>query len=382
MLTRICPHCGSLSVHRSSRGGPFKRPLLRLVGLRLYRCWSCGWHYYGSIFRRHYKSRPVPSFVTRRMPLPVLGVAFGLVVLLVIPLLVSSAAPFVQVLSGLTSTESRAGSPSHGSRLVAHSGSVDQAQAPALADLVPLRAALEPESEAPLAELTASAEAIPPAPHRQMPQRETVGNLRSTGEVYVNGSGVPAESVVLSGDLVRTGADGSAAIEVTGKGLLRLSPQTEISLAGSKGYFATLRQGTVNIHSLADVRNFEVRTGSVVVAPDATADDTADIETKADGSSRVTCTLGSIGVIPLEGAKATFLQPGQEADVSPDGTIAMKTPAKTPGVPASSASSAVKGGSGHGLWIALGVGGGAAAGIAAAVAAHGSSSSSASPSSP
>ena len=323
--------------------------------------------------------------MTLRMPLPVLGAAFGFVFLLVIPLLVSGAAPFVQVLSGWTGTESLAGSPSQGSRPVVHSSSVDQAQAPALADLVPLRAALEPESEAPLAELTASAEAIPPAPYPQMPQRETVGNLRSTGEVFVNGSKVPAESVVFSGDLVRTGADGSAAIEVTGKGLLRLSPQTEISLAGSKGYFATLRQGTVNIHSLADVRDFEIRTGSVVVAPDAAADDTADVETKADGSSRVTCNLGSIGVIPLEGAKATFLQPGQEADVSPDGTIAMKTLAKKPGAgpqPASSASSAVKGG-GHGLWIALGVGGGAAAGIAAAVAAHGSSSSSStSPSAP
>ena len=381
MSTRICPRCSSFSVHRARRRGLFEAVLLPLLALRPYRCMNCWRRYYGLVFTQHYRTRIQPSVVTIQVPVPVLRGACGLLVLFAIPLLLPGAAPVLRTLRKLTNADWSASSPS---QPVTQAEIAGQPLAPPdLTSLLP--AAVKGDDELGLNKLRVSVGLIKPASYSPAPQREALGSLRSTGEVYVADSKAPVEVVVFSGDTVRTGADGSATLEVAGKGMFLIYQHTEISFAGRR-YFATLKQGTVSFRTVADVKNFEVRMGGIVVAPEGTAAATADIEREADGSARVRCTLGSMGVISLEGSNSAFLRPGQEAYISPDGKITLASAKQEAGSTQGSAPPAPpsgRGGNAHTTWIALGVGGGAAAGVVAALAGHGSgSTSSVSPSTP
>ena len=300
MSTRICPRCRSFSVHRSGRRGLFEAVLLPLLVLRPCRCMSCWRRYYGFVFAKHHRTRVQPSGVTIQVLVPVLRGAFGLLILFAIPLVLPGAAPVLRTLSELTKADWSASSPS---QAVTQAEIAGQALAsPRVTPFLPV--AVKGHGELGISELRASVGLIEPASYSPAPQREALGSLRSTGEVYINGSKTPAEAVVFSGDTVRTGADGSAALEVAGKGMLLIFQHTEISFAG-RGYFATLKQGIVSFHTIADVRNFEVRMGSIVIVPGGTVAATVDIEREADGSARVMCTLGSgpIGVVSLEGVE-------------------------------------------------------------------------------
>jgi predicted RNA-binding Zn-ribbon protein involved in translation (DUF1610 family) len=42
-----CPKCGSKEVRRSQMRGIVERGVLKLVGVKAYRCESCDWRYYG-----------------------------------------------------------------------------------------------------------------------------------------------------------------------------------------------------------------------------------------------------------------------------------------------------------------------------------------------
>jgi hypothetical protein len=387
MSTRICPRCRSLSVHRSGRRGLLEGVLLPLFVLRPYRCMNCWRRYYGFIFAKHHRARVQPSVVSIPVLVPVLRGAFGLLVFFAIPLLLPGAAPVLRTLSELAKADWNTSSPSQPVTRARIAG-----QPPRSPHLISSSPAAKGDDKPGRSKLSASVGLIEPASYLPAPQREALGSLRSTGEVYVTDSKAPAEVVVFSGDTVRTGADGSAELQVAGKGVILIYQHTEISFAG-RGYFATLKQGSVSFRTVADVRDFEIRMGSIVVVPEGTVAATADIERDADGSARVRCTLGSMGVVSLEGPYSTFLRPGQEAFISPDGKITLpsakqgegenyesevKGPAKA-GTAPGSAPPAVKspgGGTPRTTWIVLGVGGGAAAGVAAALAGHSSGSSS------
>jgi len=41
-----CPKCGSAEVRRSHMRGLVERGVLKLVGVKAYRCESCDWRYY------------------------------------------------------------------------------------------------------------------------------------------------------------------------------------------------------------------------------------------------------------------------------------------------------------------------------------------------
>jgi hypothetical protein len=345
--------------------------LLPLLVLRPYRCMSCWWRFYALVFTKHYRTRVQPSVVTIQVPVAFLRGAFGLLVFFAIPLVLPGAAPVLRILSELTNADWSVSQP------VTQAGIAGQPLArPNLTSLLPVAA--KGDDRLGLNKLRASVGLIKPASYSPAPQREALGSLRSTGEVYVTDSKAPADVLVFSGDTVRTGADGGATLDVAGKGTFLIYPRTEISFAG-RGYFAMLKQGTVSFHTIADVKNFEVRIGGIVVAPEGTEDATADIERAADGSARVRCTLGSMGVISLEGSNSVFLRPGQEAYISPDGEITLasgKQEAASAQGPAPAAPPSGGIGNARTTWIALGVGGGATAGIVAALAGHGGSSSS------
>lgn len=209
----------------------------------------------------------------------------------------------------------------------------------------------------------------------QTREQQALGALRAAGEVYVNGSPVTGELTLFTGDTVRTGADGVAGLTVPGRGTLIISRQTEISFVANPRYFASLRQGTIGLRSLVDARNFQIQIGGFVVAPVAEAEAAAEIERAADGSAGVSCNVGSVGVIALEGPESIFVRAGQAVNISPEGKFIPLAPRPpTPPAPApptkpTPAPPVVK--KRKTGYIVLGVVGGAAAGAAAALAGRG-----------
>src|SRR5262249_53333780 len=136
---------------------------------------------------------------------------------------------------------------------------------------------------------------------------------------------------------------------------------------------------TVVMSVFGEAAKFQVRTADFVVIPGPEAPSAvSEISRSADGSSRITCTSGAVGVLALEGTEAVFLRPGQYVTVSAAGALqAVMSPVGAPSGPLPPAK-AKKSRTG---WIILGVAGGGGA-AAAAVLASGGKKSSVSPSAP
>ncbi len=213
----------------------------------------------------------------------------------------------------------------------------------------------------------------------QAPERTPLGALRTTGEAYVNDLRVTGESTIFIGDTLRTGPDGAARVTVSGRGSLVVSSQTRISFVADPRYFATLQQGSVGLRSLTGAKNFQLRVGSFSVVPDPGAEAAAEVELAADGSARINCTEGSVGVIELEGTQSVFLPPGGTTTISAEGALQAGAPgapapaAPAPTAPTPEAGKAKK--SRTGLYVLLGLGGAGAAGAAAGLAGHGAAPS-------
>lgn len=191
-------------------------------------------------------------------------------------------------------------------------------------------------------------------------QRQSLGSLNSSGEVFVNGSRAPSELTIFPGDAVRTGETGTAILTTSGNNSFQIPRQSQVVFAGDPHYFAELESGAISVKSLEGTSGAVVRAGNFAVVPtNRNERTTATIEKLADGSFVVTCSAGNVGVIPLQQAPGLFLQAGQSARISPKGELAAldkPTPAGTQAA-----------GRRH-LWIYLGLaGGGIAAGTAAAV---------------
>jgi hypothetical protein len=211
----------------------------------------------------------------------------------------------------------------------------------------------------------------------QAEERKPLGALSTVGEVYVNESRAPSESTVFPGDKLRTGESGAATFTIGGRGSLKISPNTRLSFEDDPRYVVTLEQGTVVLSVFGEAAKFEARTGDFVViaGPEAT-EAISQIERSADGSSRVLCKTGAVGVIALETAESVFLRPDQFVTISAQGRLqAVNTPSTTTGAPNPASNPApriVK--KSHTGWIILGVAGGGGA-AAAAVLASGHKSS-------
>ena len=208
----------------------------------------------------------------------------------------------------------------------------------------------------------------------QIPPREPLGSLSATGEVYVNEARASGEVTLFAGDSLRTGADGAASVTFSGRGMLIVANQTEVSFAPSPRYFAELRHGVAEFRTLAGATNFELRTGNFIVVPVSEPEAAADIERAPDGTTKITCTKGSMGVISLEGPESIFLHPGEGATISPDGrlsTTAPQAPAPQPGRAPSETPPPPGQKKKHTGLIILGLVGGGVAGAAAALASRG-----------
>jgi ferric-dicitrate binding protein FerR (iron transport regulator) len=221
-----------------------------------------------------------------------------------------------------------------------------------------------------------------PSPGAQTQQ--PLGSLSTAGQVYVGGTVAPANATVMTGDTVRTDPTSTATFTMGGKGSLQIAANTEVVFSGSQQYVAQLKSGIVVMNPLGGPSGISLRTGSfVVVGVTQDQQSSARIEAGSDGSFRVSCLSGSVGVVPIEGApNGNFLQPGQSITISPQGqlsapTATVATAAPPEEQPTTTPQSASKSKT---PWIILGVAA-AGGGIGAAVAlSH--SSSPASPSSP
>ena len=193
------------------------------------------------------------------------------------------------------------------------------------------------------------------------PQRQSLGSLNTTGDVFVNEAKVPSETTLFAGDVVRTGETGTAVLTTSGGNSFEISRQSQVDFTGETRYFAELKAGTVSVKSVGGASGAVLRAGSFVVVPTNRSERTVVNITKlADGSYLLTCAEGNTGVIPLQQAQGLFLQAGQSARISAQGELAaVQTP---PSGTAPAGRSSKK-------WVYVGLAGaGVAGGVAAALA--------------
>jgi hypothetical protein len=152
----------------------------------------------------------------------------------------------------------------------------------------------------------------------QPQQKVVLGSLSSVGEVYVNDSLAPSESTIFSGDSVRTGPTGTATFAASGRGTLKLSPQSRVLFSGTYQFIAELELGTVVLNSTAGGKGMIMRIGSFVLVPSFPREQaiTSKVDRTPDGSFVVSCFDGSAGVLTLEGRSGQFLHSGQSLQVS------------------------------------------------------------------
>lgn len=203
----------------------------------------------------------------------------------------------------------------------------------------------------------------------QQVRTRPVGALQVSGEVRVNDAAITQNQTLFAGDRVRTGADGVASISISGQGTLLMRPGSAVSFPDHAQFLADLEQGNVALRSLADTSGFRIRLGMFVAAPVPPAESVVEIERAADGSFRVTCSRGSVGLIPMEGAESLFLDATESATIRADGRLVQQpeAPAGTP-PPAQPRASKRRA-----PWLPWVLVGGGAAGAAAALAGRGES---------
>jgi phage gp45-like len=216
--------------------------------------------------------------------------------------------------------------------------------------------------------------------------RQPLGSLSAVGQVYVGNSVVPAESTIFTGDTLRTDSAATATFTMSGQGSFAIASGSQLTFTGSQQYVAELKSGIVVMNSEAGTSGINLRAGNyVVVAVTRGEQSAAKIESAEDGSFLISCSEGSVGIVPLHGApNGVFLQKGQSITISSQGElsspteVSAATPTGTPNPTAPASPTKTN----HTALIVLGVAGGAGAiaGIAAATAGHGGSS--VSPSSP
>jgi hypothetical protein len=158
---------------------------------------------------------------------------------------------------------------------------------------------------------------------------------------------------------------------MSGKGTLKITPQSQVLFAGSYLFTAELEAGTVVLSSISGPNGVTLRIGNfVIVSSIRQQSATSKTDRTPDGSFRVSCLDGSVGVLTLDGKAGQFLQANQSLGISAKNEIlpfssAAKQPAQAF----------------HSGWLYLGLGGAAAA-AAAATLGHGGGRQSVSPSTP
>ncbi len=217
-------------------------------------------------------------------------------------------------------------------------------------------------------------------------QRQVIGSLMTSGEVYVNETPAPSELTIFSGDSVRTGDSGTAMLTTEAKGSYQISNRSQVVFSGDPRYLAELKMGTISAESTS-VGRAVVRAGDFVAVPTVLNSQSVEkIERMADGSFLVTCSLGSIGIVTVEGAQGLFLEAGKSATISAKNELSAlnsQSTAQSPPPGSTQGQGAPQPvGRSYRSWIYLGLAGGGIAGAAVWAATKGSSPQVVSPAAP
>jgi hypothetical protein len=368
MVRRRCQYCGSHQVARSWRRGLFETLVLPALLQRPFRCLRCYQRYYGFAWAQTISvdaDHAAPVFASA---LWIAHRAHWLIPFLGVPLVLAGTGvhSWVQLRqpSGSSQSLSRSdGSDSHAAKALLFVGSGSQwgaIRSPDISSTNAVGIGGAHELKGPtLSSLGA-----------QQQTRRPLGPLNTSGDVYLNNSPAPAQSTIFAGDTVRTGSTGKAIFTLSGQGSLGLLARTEVSFVDQPQYIADLHYGTVSIHFLAEGKNLALKVSDFAVLAEPSIETNAEVDRTADGSARISCQSGSVGVIALTvtGPQALFLKPGQSATISPAGELraAPSGPAAPSPVPPTTAKKSKAG------WIALGLAAaGGAAGAAVALASGG-----------
>jgi hypothetical protein len=225
-------------------------------------------------------------------------------------------------------------------------------------------------------------------PASQAQEKQALGSLSSVGQVYVSNSVAPAESTIFTDDMLRTDEMATAIFTISGKGSFEIASRSQLVFTGSQQYVAELKSGIVVMSSLSGPSGINLRIGKfVVVAITQGEQSTARIESFLDILFLISCSAGSVGIVPVEGpAKGVFLQPGQSVSISAQGELSAPTATIASTTTSSSTSPTQQSPSvqkkSHTGLIILGLAAAGGAGGAAAALGHKGGGQTVSPSSP
>jgi hypothetical protein len=208
-------------------------------------------------------------------------------------------------------------------------------------------------------------------------QRQGLGSFTTNGEVYVNDSRAPSELTLFGGDSVRTSSIGTALLTTSASSSYQISPSSEVAFAGDPRYTAELKSGGISVKSSSGAGRAVVRAKDFVIVPTILNSQTVyKIEGAGDGSFVITCIVGNIGIVPIQGTPGLFLEAGQSATINAKNElIAAQPPGANPSAASqsgassrgSSAPASQSAARNYRPFIYLGLAGGAAAVAAVAV---------------
>jgi len=214
-------------------------------------------------------------------------------------------------------------------------------------------------------------------PRAQNQAPRPMGSLTASGPVTLNGAAAPPGATVFAGDILATGEAGTATFALSGKGALKLAPQSQIVVSEGPQYIAELKAGTLVMNSFQGATDVVLRAGNYLVGPVIQGEPSvSEIGRDAGGSFQIPCVEGNIAVLPMDGASGRFLQAGQSVTISPQGELLARAPQPPqpqpppPSQPAPETKPEAKAAKSNNSWIILGLAGGGAAAAIAALAGH------------
>jgi hypothetical protein len=206
----------------------------------------------------------------------------------------------------------------------------------------------------------------------QVPDHKGIGSIQLQGAVTLNGVSAASGATVFAGDLVRTGPDGSALVSLPGRGSIVVAADSELIFPSVSigSHFVVLHRGKVAFRLLPEASETTAEIGGLVLRPVIGQGVEFEVVIAGDGSAVVQCLSGSVGIIQIQGANSTFLNAGQSAKISVNGSVELiqapgAPPAGTPAPNTTQSSVPPPSGKSHTAVILLVVG---IAGVGAAVA--------------
>ncbi len=202
-----------------------------------------------------------------------------------------------------------------------------------------------------------------------------IGVLQVQGSVSLGGTSAATGATIYAGDSIRTGLNGTALVNLTGRGSIVMAPNSDLTFppVSLGSHSVALHHGKFALHILPEGSGTTAELGKLVLRPLIGQGVDYEVEIEADGSAVVHCISGTVGIIEVEGANSTFLNSGDSAEISASG-VTERIPASATPLPNSSAPNTPQStprspsGKSNAGWIILAASGGGIAALVAVIA--------------